>query len=104
MGGQAWLTYHLSGNEWVQSEYLHKKNPKDFIPGGTTQSQFKIDVVKRLRKEIELDAWYQHERWKAPLIMKQLPGDLLPDAIQHRHPPAHLVPETQAPDRSCKRE
>ena len=35
-GGQAWLTWHLSGNEWVQLEYLNKKTPKDFIPGGTT--------------------------------------------------------------------
>lgn len=66
-GGQAWLTYHLSGNEWVQAEYMHKKNDKDFIPGGTTQNQFKIDVVKRLRKDIELNAWVQYERWKAPV-------------------------------------
>src|SRR6266851_5478224 len=39
-GGQAWLTYHLSGNEWVQLEYLNKKTPFNFIPGGTTQNQF----------------------------------------------------------------
>jgi len=66
-GGQAWLTYHLSGNEWVQASYLHKKNAKDFIPGGTTQNQFAIDVVKRLRPDIELHASYQHEAWKAPI-------------------------------------
>ncbi len=47
-GGQAWLTYHLSGNEWIQFEYLNKKTPNDFIPGGTTQNQFKANVVKRL--------------------------------------------------------
>jgi len=83
-GGQAWLTYHLSGNEWVQLEYLNKKNEKDFIPGaynaatntygpgGTTQNQFKIDVVKRFHHDdIELNAWYQHEGWKAPIY---LPG------------------------------
>ncbi|WP_235011560.1 capsule assembly Wzi family protein [Bryocella elongata] len=66
-GGQAWLTYHLSGNEWVQMSYLNKKNAKDFIPGGTTQNQFTIDVVKRLRPELELNAWYTYERWKAPI-------------------------------------
>ncbi len=66
-GGQAWLTYHLSGNEWVQVEYLNKKNAKDFIAGGTTQNQFKVDVLKRLRKDIELDAWVQYESWKAPI-------------------------------------
>ena len=66
-GGQAWLTYHLSGNEWIQIEYLNKKTPKDFIPGGTTQNQFKVDVVKRLLPDVELDAWYQYEGWKAPI-------------------------------------
>jgi hypothetical protein len=75
-GGQAWLTYHLSANEWVQLEYLNKKTPKDFIPGGTTQNQFKIDVVKRFRKEkdIELNAWLQYEGWKAPVY---IPGNSL---------------------------
>ncbi len=66
-GGQAWLTYHMSANEWVQVEYLNKKNAKDFIPGGTTQNQIKAQVVKRLRPDVELDAWVQYERWKAPV-------------------------------------
>ena len=65
--GNAWLTYHLSGDEWVQAEYMYKKTPKDFIPGGTTQHQFKVDVVKNLRKDIQLDAWMQYEHWKAPI-------------------------------------
>ncbi|MGH9596859.1 MAG: capsule assembly Wzi family protein, partial [Edaphobacter sp.] len=56
-GGQAWLTYHLSGNEWIQLEYLNKKTAKDFVPGGTTQNQFKADVVKRFGKDVELNAW-----------------------------------------------
>jgi hypothetical protein len=84
-GGQAWLTYHLSGNEYVQLEYLEKKNEKDFIPGtynaatntygpgGTTQNQFKVDVVKRFDHDnVELDAWYQHEGWKAPIYLTGL--------------------------------
>ena len=68
-GGQAWLTYHLSANEWVQVEYMHKKTSKDFIPGGTTQNQFMVDVVKRLRRDVELNAWLQYEGWKAPIYM-----------------------------------
>jgi hypothetical protein len=68
-GGQAWLTYHLSGNEWVQVEFLHKQTPGDFVPGGTTQNQFLVDVVKRLRSDVELHAWFQHERWVAPIYM-----------------------------------
>lgn len=70
-GGQAWMTYHLSGNEWVQVSYLNKKTPKDFIAGGTTQNQFRVDVVKRIRPDIEINAWFQHESWKAPIY---LPG------------------------------
>ncbi len=31
-GGQAWLTYHLSGNEWVQLEFLRKATPQSFHP------------------------------------------------------------------------
>jgi hypothetical protein len=70
-GGQAWLTYHLSGNEWIQFEYLNKKNAKDFIPGGTTQNQYRASVVKRIGPNIEANAWVQYERWKAPVY---LPG------------------------------
>jgi Capsule assembly protein Wzi len=71
MGGQAWLTYHLSANEWVQFEYMKKRTPADFIPGGTSQNQYKIDVVKRLGKDVELDAWLQVERWKAPIYIQK---------------------------------
>jgi hypothetical protein len=71
-GGEAWLTYHLSGNEWVQLHYLDKKTPKDFVQGGTTQGQFKAEVVKRFHKDIELDAWVQYERWKAPIYIPKL--------------------------------
>lgn len=66
-GGQAWLTYHLSGNEWVQLEYLNKKTESNFIPGGTTQNQFKAGVVKRLGRDVELNGWVQYEGWKAPV-------------------------------------
>jgi hypothetical protein len=80
-GGQAWLTYHLSGNEWVDIEYLHKQTPGDFIPGtyntatqtygpgGATQNQFRVDVVKRIGPDLEINGWYQHERWVAPIYM-----------------------------------
>lgn len=71
-GGQAWLTYHLSGNEWIQLEYLNKKTPHDFIPGGTTQNSFTASVVKRIGKEFEVNGWVQHERWKAPIYLQGL--------------------------------
>ncbi len=31
-GGQAWLTWHLSGNEWIQVNARNQKVAKDFIP------------------------------------------------------------------------
>ena len=65
--GNAALTYHLSANEWVRFEYLHKQIPQDFIASGTTQNQYQFDVVKRLARNLELNAWYQHERWVAPV-------------------------------------
>ena len=67
-GGQAWLTYHLSGNEWVQLEYRNAKAAKDFIPGGTTQNVVKVDVLKRFGKDLEVNAWVQYEGYKAPVI------------------------------------
>lgn len=87
-GGDAFLTYHLSGDEFVQVEYLNKKNEKDFIPGaynpatntygpgGTTQNSFKIEVEKRFHHDdVELNAWYQHEGWKAPIYLPGLNTD-----------------------------
>ena len=66
-GGQAWLTYHLSGNEWIQLQYLTKKTAKDFIAGGVTQNSFSIGGVKRIGRDVELQASMQYERWKAPI-------------------------------------
>jgi hypothetical protein len=66
-GGQAWLTYHLSGNEWIQFEYLNKKILNDFIQYGTTQNQYKISFVKRFGPNVELNSWLQYEGWKAPV-------------------------------------
>ncbi len=67
-GGQAWLTYHLSGNEWLELQYRNVKTPHDFVPMGTTQNDFAVNAVKRLGKDVELNAWVQYERWKAPFL------------------------------------
>jgi hypothetical protein len=66
-GGQAWLTYHLSPREWLQVSYRGAKAAKDFIPGGTTQTDFSFDVVKRLTPDVELKANLQYERWLIPV-------------------------------------
>jgi len=66
-GGQAWLTWHFSPDQFIQAEYLTKQTAKDFIAGGVTQSDLKFQAVKRLHRDIELNAWVQLERWKAPV-------------------------------------
>lgn len=70
-GGQAWVTYHLSGNEWVQLALRNQKVAKDFIPGGTTLNNIDFQIVKRIRKDLEVDGRFTYEHWKAPVY---LPG------------------------------
>ncbi len=66
-GGQAWLTYHLSPREMVQLEYRRAKAASAFIPGGTTQDDFGLLIVKRVLRDTEIRGRAQYERWKAPL-------------------------------------
>jgi hypothetical protein len=74
-GGNAWLTWHLNAEDFIQLAYLNKKTPKDFIPGGTTQNQFKAEISKHLRPDLTVDAWLQVERWKAPIYRTGQPSD-----------------------------
>lgn len=71
-GGQAWITYHLSGNEWVQASYRRQKAARDFIPGGTTLNDFEVQVVKRVARDLEVNGSFKLEHWKAPVY---LPGE-----------------------------
>ena len=51
----------------MQASYRSDKAAKDFIPGGTTQTDFSFDVVKRLTPDVELKANVQYERWLIPV-------------------------------------
>jgi len=75
-GGQAWLTWHFSPDQFIQAEYLTKQTAKDFIAGGVTQSDLKFQAVKRLHRDIELNAWVQLERWKAPVPLTAVDSPL----------------------------
>lgn len=68
-GGQAWATWHLSGNEWLQVSTRNQKNAKDFIPGGTTLNEIDFQAVKRLTPDLELNADFGYQKWKAPVYM-----------------------------------
>jgi hypothetical protein len=79
-GGQSWLTWHLTTDEWIQLNYRYAKAAKDFIPGapnptnphlvpgGTTQHDVTLQVVKRIGSELEINGWLQYERWNVPLL------------------------------------
>ena len=68
-GGQAWLTYHLSGNEWLQASVRHQKASKDFIAGGTTLNDINFQAVKRFGPDIEVRGDFTFERYKAPVYL-----------------------------------
>lgn len=91
-GGNAWLTYHLSSDEWVQLEYMNKKTPKDFIPMGTTQNQFTVDVVKNFHHALQLNAWMQYEHWKAPIWKTGPQSDVVVAAQIKFFPKLHTSP------------
>lgn len=67
-GGQAWLTYWLSPRESLQFSYRNAKVAAGFVPGGTTQNDFSLRLVKRISPDLELTAFGQYEGWKAPLV------------------------------------
>jgi hypothetical protein len=90
-GGQAWVTYHLSGNEWVQVSARNQKAASEFIPGtfttttstcteadpcttpgGTTLNDIQFQAVKRIARDIEVNGSFTFEHWKAPIY---LPGE-----------------------------
>jgi hypothetical protein len=75
-GGQAWVTYHLSGNEWLQANYRNQKIAKDFLYSGTTQyggtiNDFGFQAVKRIGKDFEVNGSFTLEHYNEPIY---LPG------------------------------
>jgi hypothetical protein len=89
-GGQGWITYHLSGNEWLQVGVRNQKAAKDFIPGGTTLNDINFQAVKRIGKEFEINGSFALEHWKAPIY---LPGQqtVTTTTFQFTWFPAHKV-------------
>ena len=75
-GGQAWLTYHVSPQAMLQLSYRNAKSASDFVPGGTTQNDFSMRIVRRLQEQVELNLFTQLEFWKAPILAPGLRSDL----------------------------
>ena len=75
-GGQMWLTYHLSGNEWIQANYRRQKASRNFIHlagspalSGTTLDDIGFQAVKRIGKSFEVNGSFTLERYKAPIYL-----------------------------------
>jgi hypothetical protein len=68
-GGQGWITYHLSGNEWIQLGFRNQKVAKDFIPNGTTLNDISFQAVKRVGKDFEINGSFALEHWKSPVYL-----------------------------------
>jgi hypothetical protein len=67
-GYQGWLTYWLSPQERIQLSYRNAKSAKDFVPGGTTQNLVAVNAIVRVKKDLELNAFAQYERWTVPVL------------------------------------
>jgi hypothetical protein len=68
-GGQGWITYHLSGNEWLQLAMRNQKATTYFIPGGTTLNEISFQTIKRIGRDIEINGNFSYGRWKAPIYL-----------------------------------
>ncbi len=71
-GGQAWITWHLSGNEWLRVSARNQKAVNNFIANGTTLNDISFQAVKRIGKEFEINGNFAVEHYKAPIY---LPGE-----------------------------
>jgi hypothetical protein len=68
-GGQAWATYHLSGNEWLQVSWRGQKAAKDFVALGTTINDFSAQVVKRIGPDFEINGNFSYEGYLVPTYL-----------------------------------
>ncbi len=66
-GGQVWITYHLTGNGWIQGGFRNQRAARDFIADGTTLNDIEMQIVKRFRRNYEVRCVLDFERWKAPV-------------------------------------
>jgi hypothetical protein len=73
-GGQAWLTWHLGGNEWIQVNARNHKAAKDFLYSGTTEygstiNDIGFQAVKRFRSQFEINGNFTVEKYKEPIYL-----------------------------------
>ncbi len=67
-GYQAWSTYHLSPQSSIQLGVRNAKIADDFIPGGSTQWDWNLSAMLRVRKDFEIKSLLQYETWWVPVL------------------------------------
>ncbi len=67
-GYQAWSTYHLSPQSSIQVGVRNSKIANDFIPGGSTQWDWNVSAILRVRKDLEIKSFLQYETWWVPVL------------------------------------
>ncbi len=67
-GYQAWSTYHLSPQSSIQVGVRNGKIANDFIPGGSTQWDWNVSAMLRVRKDLEVKSFLQYETWWVPVL------------------------------------
>jgi hypothetical protein len=67
-GYQAWSTYHLSPQSSIQVGVRNSKIAHDFIPGGSTQWDWNVSAMLRVRKTLEIKSFLQYETWWVPVL------------------------------------
>jgi hypothetical protein len=80
-GGQAWLTYWLNPESRLILGYRNAKASANFITGGTTQNDFNVQAIVRVKQDLELNAFAQYERWTIP-ILKPGPQNQFTGSVQ----------------------
>ena len=68
-GGQGWVTYHLTGTEWLQVGIRNQKASAAFIAGGTTVNDIDFQAVKRIGKDFEINGKFAVEHYTAPIYV-----------------------------------
>jgi hypothetical protein len=67
-GYQGWLTYWLSPREQLQFQYRDAKLDQALWRAGGTQTDFSIKIIKRLKNDVELNGFFQYERYLIPIL------------------------------------
>ncbi|HEV2964826.1 MAG TPA: capsule assembly Wzi family protein [Candidatus Angelobacter sp.] len=76
-GTQIWSNYWLGPSSAIQVSYRSAKISPEFIPDGATQNDFSAGARLRIRKDLELLANFQYERWNVPVLTPNRKSDFL---------------------------